>query len=54
MQELKKRILVLLSIIMIMIIITFFKNYFEEKNNLKIEELNEMVEKEIIEIYGKN
>jgi hypothetical protein len=55
MEELKKRILVLFSIIVAALSFAFMlRLYIENQTPLKIEQLDDIVEKEIMEIYGKN
>jgi hypothetical protein len=54
MSELIKRILVLLSIIVLFTVMSVFRYYIEKQSPLEMERLNEMVEKEIIETHGKN
>jgi hypothetical protein len=54
MEELKKIILALLLIISILFLAFVFRHHIVIQAPLKIEQLNEMVEKEIIEIYGRN
>jgi len=41
-------------IIIILIIVIIFRYYIEKQEPLKMERLNEIVEKEIVEIHGKN
>jgi hypothetical protein len=47
-----KRILIILGIAIIMTIAITFRYFIDKQEPLCIEELNKIVEKEIIEIYG--
>jgi hypothetical protein len=49
-----KNFLVFLSVVFILLLMIVFRYYIEKQEPLKIEELNELVEKEIIETHGRN
>jgi hypothetical protein len=49
-----KRVLVLLGIVILFATMSVFRHYIEKQSPLKMERLNEMVEKEIRETHGKN
>jgi hypothetical protein len=49
-----KRVLVLLGIVILFATMSVFRHYIEKQSPLKMERLNEMVEKEISETHGKN
>ena len=54
MPELLKRIIILLCFVIFFATMWNFRHYIEKQSPLDMDKLNEMVEKELIEIYGKN
>ena len=53
-ENIKKNFLMFLSVVFILILMIIFRYYIEKQEPLKMEKLNELVEKEIIETHGTN
>lgn len=54
MDNLKIKISTLLISISILVMMLIFRFYIDKQNQLNIKELEQIVEKEIVEKYGKN
>lgn len=54
MNQILEKILFFLIVVVMLLSACFFNYYIQTQSNLDMEELNEMVEKEIQETHGKN